>query len=189
MSSDQPARRSSNGRILFYALAAVIVFFALKGYLNRNQRFVGTTPQEFPTDGSWLGTNQPLRLADLRGKVVLLQFSFINCPYCREMDPYLRKWHDEFSSDGLVIVEIDDGGADSIDELRNWMASAGITYPVYYDARGKMITAYGINAFPTLLLIGRDGKVVWEGFGWGGKAGVDKLEKEIRSALKVRASY
>jgi thiol-disulfide isomerase/thioredoxin len=187
MSNDQKARRTSSGRIILYALAGILVFFALKSFQNRDQRFVGTVPQEFPADGSWLGTNQPLRLADLRGKVVLMQFSFINCPYCREMDPHLHKWHSELSSHGLVIVEIDDGNADSFDELRNWAASAGITYPVYYDAGGRMCANYGIESFPTLLLIGRDGKVVWEVFGWGGDAGIAKLENEIRAALKLQA--
>jgi peroxiredoxin len=169
---------------MLYAFMGIVAFLALKAYQNRDQRFVGTIPQEFSVDGSWLNANQPLRLADLRGKVVLLQFSFINCPYCREMDPYLHKWHNEFSSDGLVIVEIDDGSTDSLDELRRWAAHDGINYPVFYDVKGRMCASYGIESFPTLLLIGRDGKVVSEGYGWGGNSGIAKLENQIRAALK-----
>ncbi len=184
MNKDKQAPRTSSGRIIFYVIVGCIVFFAIKGFQNRGNRFIGTIPQEFPAEGTWLGVNQPLRLADLRGKVVLLQFSFIDCPYCREMDPHMHRWHDQFGPEGLVIVEVDDGSADSLADVRNWAASAGITYPVYYDTGGRMIASYGIHSFPTLLLIGRDGKVAWEGYGWSGDAGIAKLENEIRKALK-----
>lgn len=178
--------QQSSGRIILYAIVGVFAFLALKAFRDRDQGFIGPTPQEFPPGGSWLIANQPLRLADLRGKVVLFQFSFINCRFCREMDPYLHKWHKELNSDGLVIIEIDDGRADSLDEVRNWAASAGIAYPVYHDTNGRMCAAYDIDSFPTLLLIGRDGKVAWKTYGWGGNEGIAKLEKEIRRALNQR---
>src|SRR5262245_26058347 len=133
MTNSRPALRQSSGRYILYALLVVVVFFAVKAFQNRGQRFVGTTPQEFLDGGSWIGIDAPLRLSHLRGKVVLLTFGFINCPYCREMDPYLHKWHTELASAGLVIVEIDDGSTDSLDEVRNWVHSAGVSYPVYHD--------------------------------------------------------
>ena len=184
MSSDRPQRKSSSGRIILYAIAGVLVFFGIKAFQNRDQHFVGTTPQEFPPGGKWLAVNQPLTLAALRGKVVLMQFSFIDCQYCRLMDPHLHRWHDQFAAEGLVIIEVDDGGADALADGQGWAASAGVSYPVYYDTGGRMIANYGIHSFPTLLLVGRDGKVIWEGYGWSGDAGVAQLESRIRAALK-----
>lgn len=183
MTQDHRAAGRSPRLLIMLGLAAISATIAWRIYLNSGQRFVGTVPPEFPAGGVWMGTDKPLILNDLRGRVVLLQFSFVGCPYCREMDPYLRKWHKQFSSEGLVIVEIDDGSTDSLEEVRNWVTSSRIPYPFYYDDNGRMCAGYNIHSFPYLLLVGRDGKVVWELRGWLGEAGIVKIEDQIRKAL------
>jgi peroxiredoxin len=183
MSKDHRTPQRSARPLIIFGLAAILATVAWRIYQGIGQRFVGTVPTEFLASGAWIGSEKPLRLSELRGHVVLLQFSFVACPYCREMDPYLHKWQQQFSSDGLVIVEIDDGSSDSLDQVRDWAASSGVPYPVYYDEGGRMCAAYGIHSFPYLLLIGRDGKVVWEMSGWLGEAGMTKTEGEIGRAL------
>ena len=183
MRKDRHAPQRSARPLIIFGLAAIFATIAWRMYQDSGQRFIGTIPTEFPATGAWIGSDKPLRLSDLRGRVVLLQFSFVGCPYCREMDPYLHKWQQEFTSEGLVIVEIDDGSSDSLEEVRNWAASSAVPYPVYYDDGARMCGAYNIDSFPYLLLIGRDGKVVWESRGWLGKAGMEKTEGEIRKAL------
>ncbi len=177
-----PAR--SLNRYILVGLVAIVAVAAFRLYQRLDQRFVGTTPREFPDGGVWIGTDRPLRLADFRGKVVLLQFSFVGCPFCREMDPYLHKWQQEFNPDGFAVVEIDDGSSDSLEGVRNWATGSKISYPVYYDTGGQLCGSYDIHEFPTLLLVGRDGKIVQEGKGWSGNEGVARLEQEIRKALK-----
>jgi thiol-disulfide isomerase/thioredoxin len=183
MIQDHRAGRRSPRLLILLGLAAIFATIAWRIYLDTGQRFVGTVPPEFPAGGAWIGADQPLRLSELRGRVVLLQFSFVSCPYCREMDPYLHKWHEQFGSEGLVIVEIDDGSTESLEEVRNWAASSGIPYPLYYDDNGRMCAAYDIHSFPYVLLVGRGGKVVWELRGWLGESGMAKMEDQIRKAL------
>jgi peroxiredoxin len=178
----QPPQRSARPLIIF-GLIAVFATIVWRMYQDSGERFVGKSPSEFPASGTWIGADKPLRLSDLRGRVVLLQFSFVACPYCREMDQYLHKWQQEFNSEGLTIIEVDDGSSDSLDEVRNWAAGAAVPYPIYYDDAGRMCGAYNINSFPYLLLIGRDGKVVSESRGWLGEAGMEKTKGEIRKAL------
>jgi thiol-disulfide isomerase/thioredoxin len=187
MSKDPRTAPRSARPLIIFGLVAIFATIAWRMYQDSGQRFVGTAPREFPSDGVWIGTDQFLHLAALRGKVVLLQFSFLACPYCREMDPYLHKWQQEFSSDGFVVVEVDDGGSDSLEGVRSWATDSKISYPVYYDAGGQLCGSYDIHEFPTLLLVGRDGKIVWEGKGWSGNEGIAKLEKEIRKTLQRRA--
>jgi thiol-disulfide isomerase/thioredoxin len=169
--------------LIIFGLVAIFATIAWRIYQGSDQRFGGTVPPEFPEGGAWVGSDKPLQLSELRGRVVLLQFSFIGCPYCREMDPYLHRWQQQFNADGLVIIEVDDGGFDSLDAVRNWAASSSVPYPIYYDDSGWMCGAYDINGFPHLLLIGRDGKVVWETSGWPGETGMTKIEDQIRKAL------
>ena len=151
-----------------------------------NWSFLGKQPPEFPAGGAWINAETPLALAGLRGKVVLLQFSFIGCGACRLMNPHLADFHAKFGPDGLVIVEIDDGAIDTLEETREWAAKEKVPYPVYYDAGGAMTRAFGVSSFPTTCLVGRNGTVAWEGGGWGGAEGVATYEAVIAKTLAAK---
>ena len=103
------------------------------------------------------------------------------------MDRHLHNWQERFGADGLQVIEIDDGGSDSIEGVREWAAAAKISYPVYYDTGGRLTSSYGIDGFPTFLLVGRDGKISFEDYGWS-EQGVGRLESEIHKALKQPGS-
>jgi thiol-disulfide isomerase/thioredoxin len=127
-----------------------------------------------------------LKFADLKGKVVLIQFSFLGCGPCLAMDPHMDRWHEELKDEGLVVIEVDDGRADDLESIRRWVDQAGIKFPVYYDAGGKMTTDYDINSYPTRFIIGRDGKVFEKNGGWGGERGVQEIEKSLKKALAAK---
>ncbi len=52
----------------------------------------------------WLNTDRPLRLADLRGKVVVLDMWTFGCINCRNVIPSLREWHTKYAEQGLVVI-------------------------------------------------------------------------------------
>ena len=52
----------------------------------------------------WLNTDRPLRLSDLRGKVVLLDMWTFGCINCRNVIPSLREWHGKYADQGLVVI-------------------------------------------------------------------------------------
>jgi thiol-disulfide isomerase/thioredoxin len=123
----------------------------------------------------------PLKLADLRGKVVLLDFWGSWCGPCLSIVPELMKLHDEFKDKGLVILAVHDDSVASIAEMdraceqsrkQSW-GGRDIPYLIALDgggptriaytsmsARGATTAAYGIDSFPTTFLIGRDGTLV-----------------------------
>jgi thiol-disulfide isomerase/thioredoxin len=122
-----------------------------------------------------------VRLADLRGKVVLLDFWGYWCGPCNGSMPYLMKLHDEFKDRGLVIIAVHDDSVGSIAEMDQKLESirkevwggrdlpflvaldgGGPTRIKYTDitARGATTAEYGIISFPTTLAIDRNGKLV-----------------------------
>jgi thiol-disulfide isomerase/thioredoxin len=123
----------------------------------------------------------PVRLADLRGKYVLLDFWGYWCGPCIGSMPYLMKLYNQFKDKGLMIIAVHDDSVASIAEMDQKLTSARQKYwngrdlpflvaldgggetRIKYSAeldRGATTAAYGIDRFPTTLLIGPDGKVI-----------------------------
>lgn len=80
------------------------------------------------------------------------------------MKTHLVKWDEAHRKQGLAIIDVDDGETDSMDEVKDSVEKAKIKYPVAWDEGAKTIKAYDIRSFAHSILIGVDGKVLWEGF-------------------------
>jgi thiol-disulfide isomerase/thioredoxin len=52
----------------------------------------------------WLNTDRPVRLADVRGKVVVLDMWTFGCINCRNVIPSLRDWHSKYAAQGLIVI-------------------------------------------------------------------------------------
>ena len=142
--------------------------------------FIGAEPPELPREGTWITPATATTLVGLRGQVVYLQFAFLGCSACALTMPHLSHWHEAYGPRGLVVLYVDNGLTDRLPAARDGIAARGMTYPVFYDTEGKALLAYGIRAFPTAYLIGKDGKVIWEGNPLGIEA---KVEEAIVKAL------
>ena len=95
------------------------------------------------------------------------------------MTPHLVKWHDEYSERGLRIVEVDNGQVDELVDVEEHLAEEGIPFPVLHDTDGEVCGRFGILGYPTAYLIGRDGRVIWEGH----PGDVPNHERMIEAAL------
>src|SRR6187200_1057711 len=56
------------------------------------------------TNDTWLNVDAPLRLADLRGKVVIVEMWTFGCINCQHVMPSLKEWHSKYKDSGLVII-------------------------------------------------------------------------------------
>lgn len=135
------------------------------------------------TNQVWLNTSAPLRLADLRGKVVLLEMWTFECINCQNVIPALKGWFDRYSSSGLVIIgnhfpEFSEES--SLDNLKAAVARLGIRYPVAQDNDGATWQAYHNQYWPTLYLIDKRGRLRYIHIGEGAYA---ETEAALRSLL------
>jgi hypothetical protein len=145
-------------------------------------------PPEIPATAQWLRSQDPLPLAALRGKVVWLEFSFLRCGGCRNMTPQLVEWHNKYSPDGLVIIDVYNGPADrqfdvGIKTVDKHLQREKVPYAVMYDHDGSFCATYGVIGYPVGYLIGRNGRVVWEDAPHGNQS---RVERKIRQALAVK---
>ncbi len=104
-------------------------------------------------------TGDTVRLADLRGKVVLLDFFYKSCAPCCAALPILQSLHEKFKDRGVVVVGIDPYDDPMKDEMATFLSKRGITYTVLFSDN-KLSETYRVHAFPTLFILDRDGKIV-----------------------------
>jgi cytochrome c biogenesis protein CcmG, thiol:disulfide interchange protein DsbE len=100
----------------------------------------------------------PLRLDDLRGRPVLVNFWASWCGPCVEEFPLLRDAAARHADDGLAIVGI--VYQDRSEAARGFMQRNGATWPAAMDPGERVAAAYGILAPPETFFIGRDGTIV-----------------------------
>jgi cytochrome c biogenesis protein CcdA/thiol-disulfide isomerase/thioredoxin len=132
----------------------------------------------------WLNT-PPLSLAQLRGKVVLIDFWTYSCINCIRTLPYIKDWYAKYKDKGLVVIGVHtpefafEGNADNVAAA---LKKFGITYPVAMDNNFGTWNAYTNKYWPAHYLIDQNGKVVYIHFGEGR---YDLTEHNIRTLLGI----
>ena len=124
---------------------------------------------EFPTGITWL-QGGPLKLADLRGRPVLIDFWDYTCINCLHTLPYLKEWHRRYSSLGLAIVGVhapEFSFAHNGDNVRRAVAQQGLEYAVVLDNDYALWQAYANRYWPAKYLIDREGYLRYTHFGEG----------------------
>jgi len=145
-------------------LAAVVLACAVPQDGRFAHSYLGKAPPELiGAKDQWINAPEGLQLRALKGKVVWLEFGFLKCAPCRKMFPVMQKWHTEFGPKGLVVVDVDDGGVDDLDELQKEVRDQKSAYALLWDKDSRTCLKYGVEVFPRAYLIGVDGTVIWEG--------------------------
>jgi len=135
----------------------------------------------------WINSD-PLTLAQLRGKVVLIDFWTYSCINCIRTQPYLNAWYDTYAKDGLVIIGVHapEFAFEQVPaNVQKAVTSEGIKYPVALDNTFATWQAYNNQYWPAKYLIDRDGRVQYTQFGEGA---YDVTQAKIRELLGQSAS-
>lgn len=114
----------------------------------------------------------PVRLADLRGRPVIVNFWASSCPPCIEEFPLLRQAVERHADEGLVVVGI--VYRDGSEAARDFMARNGGTWVAAMDPGERVAQAYGVLGPPETFFIGRDGTIVARQFGQFSAASLDE---------------
>jgi cytochrome c biogenesis protein CcdA/thiol-disulfide isomerase/thioredoxin len=143
---------------------------------------LGAAP-EFEDVTRW-HNSPPLRLAALRGKVVLMDFWTYTCINCLRTLPYLRAWDERYRDRGLVIVGVhtpEFAFEKDTGNVRDAIARSRLEYPVAQDNDYATWNAWGNRYWPAKYLIDATGQVRYTHFGEGD---YDVTEQAIRDLLR-----
>jgi thiol-disulfide isomerase/thioredoxin len=138
------------------------------------------------TNETWLNVDAPLHIADLRGKVVIVEMWTLGCINCQHVIPSLKDWYSKYKDEGLVIIgnhypefsyEAD------LNNLKDAIARYGIQYAVAQDNDGATWRAYKNQYWPTLYLIDKQGRIRYVHIGEGN---YKETEDNIKALLEEK---
>ena len=125
-------------------------------------------------------SGKPVRLADLRGKVVFLTFWATWCPYCQREFPSLGHLYQQFRKKDFVVLAVNI--AEPADRVKKYVAEHKFTFSTLLDSNAHVSTLYGVRGTPTRFLINRQGNIIAGSIGprdWAS----EEAQKLIRNLL------
>ncbi|HEY7423638.1 MAG TPA: thioredoxin-like domain-containing protein [Gemmataceae bacterium] len=200
--SPAPTRPASNARWLILAvilpLAAVLAWYFSQHGIGAPERRVAAKerraekrgdderrPEAPELDGgvAWLNTAGPLRLKDLRGKIVLLDFWTLCCINCMHVLPDLAKLEKKYPNE-LVVIGVHSAKFENeknTESIRKAILRYEVSHPVVNDADMKIWRTYGSRSWPTLCLIDPEGRFVGA---TSGEGNYELLDRYIAKLIK-----
>jgi peroxiredoxin len=129
--------------------------------------------------------SRPVRLRELRGKVVFLNFWATWCPPCRLEMPSMERLYQIFKQTefALLAVSIDRQGGEVV---KPFMAELQLTFPALLDSRMEVARQYGLRGLPTTYLIDPEGRLI--GTAVGGRDWSSTEAKALIAGLLRQAS-
>jgi thiol-disulfide isomerase/thioredoxin len=146
-----------------------------KSQFKKAPEFVGIT--------GYINTPVPIKLADLKGKIILIHFWTYPCINCIHTIPHLNDWYQKYSNKGLVIVGVQTpefSDEKNIDNVKGAVNNFKIKYPVILDNNYATWNAYGNNYWPRDYLVDNQGYIRYNHIGEGDYA---QTEQMIQSLL------
>ncbi len=130
---------------------------------------IGTIAPELVGTQEWVNSD-PLKIGDLRGKVVLVDFWTYTCINCIRTLPYMKVWHSKYADDGLVIIGVHTPEfrfEHEIDNVRDAVADYSLTWPVVQDNNFATWRAFNNRYWPAKYLIDQNGVIRYRHYGEG----------------------
>ena len=123
---------------------------------------------------------QTIRLSQLRGRPVVLNFWFPSCPPCRAEMPDLQAAFQKYGPDGVEFIGVQQLGLDTAEDGQDFVDEIGVTYAIGPDEASDIIRAYNVTNFPTTLFIDRNQNIFRK---WAGFLNADVLDDIIPQLL------
>jgi thiol-disulfide isomerase/thioredoxin len=131
---------------------------------------------------TWINS-EPLKMEDLRGKVVMVEFWTFGCWNCRNIEPYVKEWHQKYAKEGLVVIAVHSpefSHEKEVDKVKAYVKERHIFYAVPIDNEFRNWRQYRNRYWPTLYLIDKRGNIQYTHIGEGG---YQETERTIQRLL------
>jgi thiol-disulfide isomerase/thioredoxin len=132
---------------------------------------------------AWLNVDHPLRLEELRGRAVLVDFWTSCCVNCMQTLPKLAELERRFAGRPFVVVGVHSPKFDAEQDparLRDALGELGVEHPIAVDANMAIWRAWGVSGWPTLAVLDTKGHAVWAG---SGEPNTDELASVVETVL------
>ena len=152
----------------------ITAFVFLASSLAFSAVTVGKTAPEINA-ASWYNTDaKSVSLADLKGKVTVVEYWATWCPPCRKSIPHLNKLHKKYKDKGVVIIGLSN---EKDDTVKKFVKKQDMKYIV--GAGSSSGKAYGVRGIPSAFIVGADGTLLWQGHPMNG------LDAALEKALNA----
>jgi thiol-disulfide isomerase/thioredoxin len=134
---------------------------------------------------TWINS-PPRTLAALRGQVVLVEFWTYGCHNCRNVEPYVKQWHERYAGRGLTVIGVHSPEFDherDLANVRRYVANHDIRYAVAIDNDFAIWNRYRNRYWPTMYLVDKQGVLRYVRIGEGGYG---ETERRIEQLLAER---
>lgn len=96
-------------------------------------------------------------LADFRGRVVLVNIWASWCTPCKAEMPAIQRVYDKYKDEGFVVLAVNATNQDNLNDVKNFVSSQSLTFPILLDLEGEISNKYRVQALPTSFFITPDG--------------------------------
>ena len=129
------------------------------------------------------GLDGAVKLDQYKGKYVYLDFWASWCGPCRQSFPWMNEMQAKYGAHGLQVIGINVDAQS--EDARGFLAATPARFVVAFDPAGTAPQGYGIKGMPSSVLIGPDGKIVFEHSGFR-PADRAELENRIKASLGAK---
>jgi thiol-disulfide isomerase/thioredoxin len=180
-----------NPLILFFVAAIVAVMLSAGIRVARTNRVNGSSPglmgNVAPDFELQTLDGKNLKLSDLRGKAVLLNFWATYCGPCKIEMPWFVELQNEYGPQGFQIIGVAMDDA-STEDIAKFAKEMGVNYPILLGKESVGVSYGGVNALPTTFFLDRDGKLIAREFGLQSRSVfVDHIKRALSQGRAVQA--
>lgn len=156
-----------------------------------------TKSSEFPSDLDWINTKEPLSLGKLRGHIIVLDFWTYCCINCMHTLPVLADLEKKYDGRPVIFIGIHSAKFFNEKDKRNIEQAAlryEISHPILVDKEMSVWNNFGVNSWPTIIIIDPNGTIVYKQSGEGQKEIIEDtidtlLEKHEKSHTIAREPF
>jgi len=162
-------------RLVILGMVSTVFYFA-------SISFAASVQAPEILSSTWINS-EPLKMEELRGKVVMVEFWTFGCWNCRNIEPYVKEWHKKYAKDGLVVIAVHSpefSYEKEVDKVKTYVQENNIPYAVPIDNEFRNWRQYRNRYWPSLYVIDKKGTIQYTRIGEGA---YEQTEQTIQRLL------